>query len=198
MTTGGRERTRRRPNKYPKERRLDGDPGKRFPNSLAATVRAIRRLWNVPPEISPRTTGEFEPIIQEYFQRVVELYPAEQDQATDIDQWVERLESGDCEATYYHIRTYSEYVDIPIGLLFIYSHLIGDAAKGQSKEELLQFLLSCEAGITALRENLVNSKDTQGGLLKFKPRSPMPAPYNASVSGLSEMQMAYKRTRSVD
>lgn len=174
------------------ELRADGDQKKLFPNSLRLLISSMRKFWPRPISDDDGQVVEdfllhFEPVF-----RVIEDKYHGHKKNSDLKGLVHRLERGDSDISYYHMRAFSELSGIPIGLFCLYSHVVGDSAKGYSKIDLLNFLDSNKAGIDALRDFL-NSDENPDSLLRIP--SDGADPYTVKLHGLLLARDAFLRTR---
>lgn len=190
----GKEKRRRSPDKFPQTPPPeDGELGKRAPNSLIWTLRGIRRLWRLPKGQGPRGPADFAVEFSESFKKVVALYPAENSEATDIEQLLQRLDLGQGDISYYHLRAFSEHIGMPVALLMMYSHVAGHVRRGFSKEEVLNLIDSSTASLATLRD-FVDDPSLSDVNEKFwlsKQHRDGWTQYNLNISGLEAMEAAF-------
>lgn len=120
----------------------DKEIGKRFPNSLSATLRGVRLLSKA--ENSKAFAKEFKPAFDEVFT----LYPGSGKSPRGLKGIIERTEAGVPDLPYYLMRAYAQHLEIPTGLLLLFSHVVGDVVHGANAGETRDFI---DQNIDALR-----------------------------------------------
>jgi hypothetical protein len=139
--------------------RKDGDQYKRFPNGLKATLKAIRKFWN------PKERWEFRPGVGKTplvfaqafaaaFNRVGSYYGGAEKTPEKIAGAIRKLEGSGkkqiSDITFWKIRAYAEYVELPTSLFLLFAQMTSYEAQSHSREEIQSFLRRCIRALSAL------------------------------------------------
>jgi hypothetical protein len=174
--------------------RNDGDPHKRFPNGLRATIKSIRKYWPRGVYSGPgRSTLKFAGKFSETYNEVMSRYGQKPTSEGALVRVINKLEgSGDQERsdiTFAKMRAFAAFVGIPTGLLLVFSQLVSYEAQGRSREDMLAFVAACRAAINAL-EGYANGLDSASKGFHGKVKDG--AGYHARLEGLLTMVDAYE------
>lgn len=143
---------------------------KRNPNSLALTLKLCREIPDKASGNIPRSKKKFIEAFRPYLESTIDRYPSNrQSSSKDLDQSIWKIEGNKISLKYYHMRAYAEYADVPVASLIMYAHVLGDAARGCSREEVERTIEAFEATIKSLRASLL----TTHGDSKCTPRDVM-------------------------
>lgn len=186
---------RRSYDKFPIKKKPDGAPGKNNPNSLAATLRAIRRLWAVEGVDQPRRQRDFSKIFEKFVFSTIEKYPKRGFKHKSLQKLCEALERNDRDVAYYHLRAYADFVGVPTSLLLVFSHVVGDVDRGDSREQVMELLDRVIDGCGALKDHIASPGDHRERMLVRKHPEDPDSPYNARIEGLVAMYEAFIRER---
>lgn len=170
----------------------DTSAEKLFPNSLRLLIASLRRFW---PDVDERSGGQLYENYAKHFEakfRAVEKKYGKHGYNDDVGGLVDRLGRGDTDISYYHMRSFSETCGVPLGVFLTFSHLVGDSAKGFSKNDLLNFLDSTQSAIEAIKLGILH-EDNPDGALRIKSKGK--GPYKVRLSLLKLARDAYQRRR---
>jgi hypothetical protein len=94
-------------------------------------------------------TDDFAEILGPSLNNVLETYKAAGKPLKDLSQKIHRLEKGTGTMSYVMLRAYAELLQIPEGLLILYSHAVGHVTRNQA-EDMSKVLNGTIAVLTAL------------------------------------------------
>lgn len=148
----------------------DGDENKAYPNGIKVLAQAIWQFWPFVSGQSPKrrsTTRDFDKTnFNEIASALAAAYPAAKMATKTASKTLIKIGSGYSEKdkkpvnlTYMHLRQISDYLEIPLSLLILYTHLIslerkfkGDTQTRQEKMERL--LQRADLFVAAMRQRL--------------------------------------------
>jgi len=125
---------------------------------LANTLRGIRLYSKC------KNAEEFATAFEPALTKALERYKAAGKPLKDLSQKIERLERGEGTMSYVMLSAYAEYLDIPTGLLILYSHAVGHASHGKSKE-MITILKRSIAALKTLAEIVERSDEKNSELV---------------------------------
>jgi hypothetical protein len=187
--------------RLPKSMRGDGVEGKRSPNSLLATLRAIRRQWGAPAGAAREATKDFVPLFKPSFDKIIDILPGKRREAKDLESMIQYLEGGRADICYYQLRAYADFLGIPTSLLLIYSHAVGDAHRGASRDDLTDWLGRMNASILALQDSIEHCSDQRDFFIDTESEmrntsKKLTIRYNSKIEGLEVICAAYNNSRA--
>jgi hypothetical protein len=163
-----KQKQKYRRSKKPHKHQPEGKSGKRCPNGLTATIKAVLKNWNnqlnesFPAEMSVKAFLDDGAFAAAYG-RVLLAYPGlPSDAPTDSEDIIRDLSNGTTDAEYYKLRAVSDYLGIPVGLLLAFSQFTSDEVHCKldgrnTKEELLKLIGQWRNSL-AVAESLVIEK----------------------------------------
>jgi hypothetical protein len=181
--------------------RADGEKRKRFPDGLKATIKSIRKFW--PGDVRPgdgRSVERFATKFQPAYNASARRYSyklVDAEHVGSLASILRRLEgSGEknlSDISFYKMRAFAEYVEVPTSLLVLFAQCVSYEAQGRGRDHVLRFIRECQASIDAL-ETYLREQDNDSTAL-HEPRGPKGGgEYLARLAGLSRMAGRYSRT----
>jgi hypothetical protein len=182
--------------------RPDGDPFKRFPNGLRATLKSIRKFWHgaFVHEGAERNVDNFAKRFLTTYNEVASRYGRKPKTQASLKSLINKLESSGEEGTditFTKMRAYAEFVGIPTGLLLLFSQAVSHEAQGRNREEIKEFIIRCRLALGAL-ENYAARARTNATIFHNRAGGHDPrAEYYAQLDSLTLMCRNYADDQSV-
>jgi len=181
--------------------RPDGDPFKRFPNGLRATLKSIRKFWHgaFVHEGAPRNAGNFAKRFLATYNEVASRYGRKPKTQASLKSLINKLESSGVEGTditFSKMRAYAQFVDLPTGLLLLFSQAVSQEAQGRTREEINEFIIRCRLAIGALESYAVRGH-INATIFHIRDGDDPRAEYDAQLDSLALMCRNYSDDQSV-
>jgi len=180
--------------------RKDHDPHKRFPNGLKATLKAIRKFWDrkrktdFRPGVG-RRPGAFAELFQATYNRVGGYYHEDERSIGAVRAAVDRLEgSGEelkSDISFWQIRSFAEFTELPSSLLVLYGQMVSYEAQGRTRVEIRDFLSRCRQALDALDEYTKGKDDREHIFHHRFSVTENEMEYIALLAGLYDMSVAF-------
>jgi hypothetical protein len=103
----------------------DRAPDKKAPNGARATLRGIRCYW-LSDNSKPMTIRQFTPHIKTYLLEIFAKYGGPEKIPADMEQQIERLESGAVATQIAHIQAYANFLGIQSSLLALFAQMVSE------------------------------------------------------------------------
>jgi hypothetical protein len=175
----------------------DGKPGKRFSNGVRATLKAIRTTWFNQPNAKVASALWFAQQVLETYNGVAARYfgnkNSQDRRDTGLQQHLVGLEKGARHVTFPDMLAFAELLTkgFPTGLLFLYTNVVSDAARGSDIQNIRKLLQSSRAAIDAL-DNFLDGNDT-GVIFKRTGETEDGIRYYAKLGGLRVMVNEFEK-----
>ncbi|UCI07322.1 hypothetical protein [Mesorhizobium sp. B1-1-8] len=143
---------------------------KLFPDGIEATFLAIQNYWlNLKMKKPERMSAlQFTKAgFRRVFKAVVAKYgavvdPGDVDDDDSIKRVLQRLCSQNRALEFYHLRSFAEFVELPTGMLLLFSQMVSDERRmlddgfslEQTNDFLIDFITSTEHAVKAARQLL--------------------------------------------
>jgi hypothetical protein len=179
----------------------DGDPAKKYPNGLRATIKSVRKFWpliDARAHGTGRNTRDFAAELLPTYNEVAARYSDETRSTTALKRVIEKLEGGGPDEAsgidYVKMRSYAGHVGLPVGLLILFSQAVSYEAQNKGRPYLLDFVRRSLCAIEALEHLLAQKGDDN--LLHFPvSRDDGKTEYLARLIGLKDMRTAFRQKK---
>jgi hypothetical protein len=179
----------------------DENPRKKFSNGVRAVLKAIRTSWRKQPSKQIAEPVWFARKFLPKYLEVAKRYSADktaQNRSVDaLYQHIDALERGETQVKFPDIRAFAEFLapNFPAGLLFLYSHIVSDAARGNDVQSVLNLLDSCATALDALRRYI--TREGLDGVFKKTGQTSDGIQFYAKIEGLRILTDEYSVKRKV-